>query len=96
MSILIKGMDMPKNCGECPFYYYEYKECNAIGGRMVFRNATPPTDCPLIELPPHGRLIDADALTQQIMMKADAMCGWADALDLALAPTIIEAEETNK
>lgn len=55
MSILIKGMAMPKNCGDCPCYYYEYKECNAIGGRMVFRNATPPTDCPLIELPPHGK-----------------------------------------
>ena len=85
MSILIKGMDMPKNCHQC-FYFASGCKCNK-------HNNGRPSDCPLIELPPHGRLIDADALTQQIMMKADATCGWADALDLALAPTIIESEE---
>lgn len=55
MSILIKGVDMPKNCVLC-FY------------RDNFHNYCPyesnkERDCPLIEVPtPHGRLIDADAL----------------------------------
>jgi len=38
-------------------------------------------DCPLVEVPNHGRLIDADALPIDIE--------WEDILD---APTVIEAE----
>ena len=54
MSILIKGMEMQKNCGWCPLrgscVHRIYMECR-------------PEDCPLIEVPePHGRLIDADKL----------------------------------
>lgn len=89
MSILIKGMEMPKNCGECPFYYYEYKECNAIGGRMVLRNATPPTDCPLIELP-HGDLIDRDSVLAVLSDKNAAWDGYVKAKAL---PVVVESEE---
>lgn len=43
MSVLIKGMDMPKNCGKC-----------FIGDRSLCANG-----CPLVEVPtPHGRLLD--------------------------------------
>ena len=59
MSILIKGMEMPKNCHECAFGKYEVCGINAaIEGDNTVTNS-----CPLIEVPPHGRLIDADALT---------------------------------
>ena len=72
MSILIKGMMMPKNCGECKFFAWKRgvgQHC-AVDDRITFhatidgmdvayeRNG----DCPLIPIPPHGRLIDADAL----------------------------------
>ena len=93
MGVYIKGMSMPKNCGECPCYYYEYKECNAIGGRMVFRNATPPTDCPLVELPPHGRLIDADVLTTVTEMVNGEFKTYIEVFEVLDAPTIIESEE---
>lgn len=46
MSIVIHGMKMPKNCGVC-----------FVGDRTICKE-----HCPLIEIPPHGRLIDADAL----------------------------------
>ena len=88
MSILIKGMEMPKSCRACMFSRTDIRNVDWC----VLTEKDLPCDCPLVPIPPHGRLIDADALTQQIMMKADATCGWADALDLALAPTIIEAE----
>lgn len=74
MSVLIKGMEMPKSCPceiigvgydlFCSFAYgvparvQEYNEC--------CENGTKPDWCPLIEVPPHGRLIDADALWVEI------------------------------
>lgn len=67
MSILI-NMEMPKNCGECPFFMDEdFTWCgradyNICDGR-VDRDSKPPW-CDLIEIPPHGRLIDADALEE--------------------------------
>lgn len=29
MNVLIKGMEMPKNCGDCNFYYVDYEEGTA-------------------------------------------------------------------
>ena len=54
MSILIKGMAMPKNCHQC-FYFASGCKCNK-------HNNGRPSDCPLIELPPHGDLIDKGVL----------------------------------
>lgn len=55
MSILIKGMEMPKNCAGC---FLRVGQCSK---RIYMENR--PSDCPLVEVPePHGRLIDADAL----------------------------------
>ena len=56
MSILIPGMKMPKDCRECPFFGYTAEDdfiCLIQNGEDT---------CRLEELPPHGRLIDADAL----------------------------------
>lgn len=94
MSIILKGIDMPKNCGECEFVYnlvggsYEWWEC-AILHDDINQFDTRRTDCPLVEIPtPHGRLIDRD----------DIYIGrWDIDTDLAEqiqnAPTILEAEE---
>ena len=61
MSILIKGMEMPISCNECRFavdgWCYAYPK-QANGDALNRRVRT--NWCPLIELPPHGRLIDAD------------------------------------
>lgn len=101
MSILIKGMEMPTSCFDCDcaeIYGDGYFHCNRIGETFEeddFRMARHP-DCPMIELPPHGRLIDAD------MMEKECCHGckyennkYANCIDCALAnaPTIIPAEE---
>ena len=77
MSVLIKGMEMPTSCSRCPMLegdrldglchaasrwldddeywtWYAYPEGDIDDSK--------PCNCPLVELPPHGRLIDADAL----------------------------------
>ena len=60
-DILINGMKMPKNCAECPMEHYE---CWMLDDFVTdyFEGDKRHPDCPLIELPDHGRLIDADAL----------------------------------
>ncbi len=65
-GVYIKNMGMPERCELCPCYYYEYHECNALISYHVDGKGMPPGDCPLIAVPEHGRLIDADALLQDI------------------------------
>ena len=100
MSILIKGMKMPSKCLFCPCYDVEFGKCEITHKRQSFR--AKPSDCPLIPVPPHGRLIDADALDTGIFQ-----AGFSYALTrrklrytpgdvrqkIANAPTIIEAED---
>lgn len=92
MSILIKGMEIPKNCDDCRFDidcpYDEHQDgYKMMGGR--------PCKCPLVPVPAHGRLIDADALCESKDILDDV--GWPEAYlpisTIEAAPTIIPAEE---
>ena len=63
MSILIRDMEMPKNCFYCACVsYYERLDkamCDLTNKQLdmkTWKKERHP-DCPLIELPPHGRLI---------------------------------------
>ena len=58
MSVIVKGMEMPKNCQECGLYIEG--ACYAKGYRdyRSIMDKSKPDDCPLIELPPHGDLVD--------------------------------------
>lgn len=60
MSILIKGMEMPRNCWECHFGNGETGNC--LVDFKSHGEWDEPQNCPLVPVPPHGRLIDADAL----------------------------------
>ena len=54
MSILIKGIKPPKSCYTCS--WYNKVQCPVNDGKCYYRTTRHPS-CPLIELPPHGRLI---------------------------------------
>ena len=58
MSILIKGLKMPKSCCECIF--------DAWDACLINLNTEPKNklthSCPLVELPDHGELIERDEL----------------------------------
>ena len=73
MSYIVKGKDIPQNCRECPLakirfpdgYYAPYAFiCGLINKRCENPKLERIEDCPLVEIPPHGRLIDADALEE--------------------------------
>ena len=62
MSILIRGMEMPKNCKSCPLRYSStgYAWCDITGASLALEIDMRDYTCPLVEIPtPHGRLIDA-------------------------------------
>ncbi len=89
MSILIKGMAMPKNCIFCELYEADWHWCRAAKKEYyeTIENKAHPDWCPLIELPPHGDLIERDKLVFE-----DDYYGWRDKQVVKAAPTIIEAE----
>lgn len=66
MSVLIKGMKMPKCCNNCEFHWEEdvsfeiMHQCQLKTGYIDDTDIHSfPDDCPLVELPEkHGRLID--------------------------------------
>lgn len=92
MSVLIKGMTMPHNCFLCPL--------SVMNGERVYCEVTKDEvlrakiaqDCPLIELPPHGDLIDRD---EQIERAWRLNLSTRELIEemLKTAPTILEAEE---
>ena len=86
MSILIKGMDMPKNCNECKFGTWSNLHQTAACKRHDFDPCFKDYSreymekradfCPLVEIPePHGRLIDADAYCDELLTEANRVRG---------------------
>ena len=63
MSILIKGMEMPRNCDDCHLdidcaYDESQDGYRMMGGR--------PRKCPLVPVPPHGRMVDLDEMLKDL------------------------------
>jgi len=101
MSILIKGMKLPKDCRDCPMETF-YVNCGDTRCRATNKllaeeyNVIPfsgrPDWCPLVEVPAlHGRLIDADELMRDISkyhVSDGKFQHWVD-----VQQTVIEAEE---
>lgn len=98
MSILIKGMKMPTSCFRCPLSVLNGERLYCEVTKDEVLRAKRSSDCPLVELPPHGRLIDADAVQETVLKLVEG--GWditrndykrMDGI-LFECPTIIEAE----
>lgn len=97
-GIYIHGMEMPKRCQECPFERpYNGYNC-AITKRSCSWGLTGrPSYCPLVPVPPHGRLGDMDAIARKIKrfgdyvdFTKDEIAGWFENGDFE---TIIPADK---
>ena len=90
MSVLIKGMDMPKCDIDCPIFTEEICPVESVLAFSKMKEERPP-DCPLVPVPtPHGRLGDLDAVEAEIREKTnEQFC----VNIVHAAPTIIPAEE---
>ena len=100
MNILIKGMEMPKDCIKCPFCLFadgQWK-CLVDGSHADFGGTCRPQRCPLVPVQKHGRLIDADWVRNDIDEKRPGRI-YEDAWALTIieyAPTIIPASEEDE
>ena len=86
MSVLIKGMKPPKSCYVCS--WYNKVPCPVSDGKCSYRNERHPS-CPLIELPPHGRLADLDKMINDFWDCDSMIIG---NYELEKIKTVIEAE----
>ena len=103
MSILIRGMEMPTSCLDCPFMVSrDGDDCilQSAEANESFENwEQMKAGCPLVPVPPHGRLIDGDVaevihFTEEDAEGRDFYDGILYAADfISKQTTIIEAEE---
>ena len=84
MSVLIKGMEMPKSCYACDFSFPStdseggvHTICTALQEEILPLLLERQEDCPLVEIPPHGDLIDADAMKSIIETYLKIQEDWA-------------------
>lgn len=105
MSALIPMKKLPDNCAiggrdglGCPCFCDYNEECQLLGETVhtaYFSDEKRPEHCPLQFVPPHGRLIDADALMKQVEHDTPLSDVFEKTMRRYLlnAPTIIPAEE---
>lgn len=91
------NMEMPKSCPECPLAD-EIVHCPLTGKTYNWGLIERASDCPLVNVPPHGRLIDADAVERNLLKIQQAQTGPCShgvrksRAVLRDAPTIIPAD----
>lgn len=73
MGVYIKGMDMPESCHQCVAGYGGFCFVCPAEEDGTCPDHGRPEWCPLVELPPHGRLIDADELVADIKGQAERL-----------------------
>ena len=88
-DIVIRNMEMPTRCGKCDLRTYRMSvECDMVAVCSRLKREIPTFnlgeermfDCPLVELPPHGELVDRNFII-------------TNGLSLRDAPTVLEATE---
>lgn len=68
-SVLIKGVEKPKRCVDCPIAFAGLCSLRLDKGRYPLYNT--PEWCPMIEIKePHGKLIDAEVLNDKMYHEA--------------------------
>ena len=95
MGVYIKGMEMPKSCLSCPLQGGT-ADCRLTQKTYNWCLPERPSDCPLVPVPKHGRMIDADALLfgcERIEGKYATREYAFSQSAIEKAPTIIPAEE---
>lgn len=98
MSVLAKGMEIPRNCWECEFNKSTLDRmdfCTLTDKQYNWGLSERPSDCPIVEVPPHGGLIDINALKLEILNvdyvnKHDYLKGVLNAINNA--PIVIPAD----
>ena len=89
MSVLIKGAEKPDHCLLC--FAFRNGIC-AVAKKEVILSKGVQEWCPLVEIPPHGRLIDAD----KVMSNANYDLTILESLKAPKMPTYDRHELLNR
>lgn len=109
MGVYVRGMEMPKSCWRCTLSQLYEKPREMLVCKITHEEVLRykiDSNCPLVPVPPHGRLIDADAVMLHIQdyieeyddlsdngYHSEKWCAMKEAeMVINDAPTIIEAE----
>lgn len=101
-DILIRGMEMPQNCFFCKIYTHNGGNCLQLQKHVSTDRFSQERDkdCPLVPVPPHGRLGDLDRLVKVMcegLAPSEKGSGFKTPIDIlraiANAPTIIPSSE---
>jgi hypothetical protein len=94
MGVYAKDMKMPISCLSCPLQGCT-ADCRLTQKTYNWGLSERPSDCPLVPIPPHGRLIDADELMGRIEHDTPLSSTFEKVMRWYIenAPTAIEAEE---
>ena len=101
MGVYIKGMEMPTSCGDCKAFvcYRQWAgdrgDCFCGITKSDCKAGAQNADCPLVPVPPHGRLIEKNAVFELIRSfpNVDRQLSVEFMKALYEIPTILEAEE---
>jgi len=99
-DVLVKGMKLPRSCfnyqeGYCRFYlltYHGLYHCSLTGSKCL--KSRRPKDCPLVEVPSHGDLIDRQKALEMLPHITERGFDEDVVSSILLsAPTVLEANE---
>ena len=102
-GIYIHDMKMPENCFQCPAHeWFDFGgenhgyQCPILRTTTCISNCEARTkrrdNCPMIPVPPHGRLIDGDALKENWCV-TELGNKVVEVVEIDGAPTIIPADK---
>ena len=95
-DLLVKNIEIPKSCyseiyseqGNCWFFFYDFNGgCHCSISDCKCLKTKRPKGCPLVEVPPHGRLTDADEVLNKVTNGI-----YPDSMEYTIAVGIIERE----
>lgn len=94
-EVMIRGMKMPKACWECPLKVHLFQQLWCTPSNKVINrndNTERELDCPLVEVQPHGDLVDRNYLISEYDRQHKGPAGGARRI-MEDAPPIIEGSE---
>ena len=90
MSVIVKGMEMPKTCNDCGLR--DSFDCWITDSYIEARFSKRNEDCPLVEIPtPHSDLVDRNKLLAEYDRQHEGEAGKARKI-MEQAKAVIEAE----
>lgn len=75
-GVYIPDMELPTRCWDCLLNTYGYCMVADEHSDIVLADEPIPEWCPIVPVPPHGRLIDAEAFAKEMKARQESAYEW--------------------